>query len=279
MTSAINLSKLTAPDVVEPLDYETILGEMLADLRKRLPSFSSTVESDPAYKILEVAAYRELLLRQRVNEAARSVMLAFSSKHDLDQLAALFNVERREGESDVSLRMRLPLSLEGLSTAGPRGAYHYHALSASSDVKDVSVVSPKPGEVAVTVLSHHGRGEASPSVLSTVSQALNAEEVRPLTDKVTVRGANVIAYKVVATLICFADPDRNVVTKAARQAAEEYVADTHQLGRAVTRSGLIAALHQPGVMNVKLTSPATDITTASHEAAWCTEITLAVSDG
>ncbi|WP_217492137.1 hypothetical protein [Veronia pacifica] len=122
MTSAINLSKLTAPDVVESLDYETILGEMLADLRKRLPSFSSTVESDPAYKILEVAAYRELLLRQRVNEAARSVMLAFSSRGDLDQLAALFNVVRRDGESDESLRMRLPLSLEGLSTAGPRGA-------------------------------------------------------------------------------------------------------------------------------------------------------------
>ncbi|MFD2177746.1 baseplate assembly protein [Veronia pacifica] len=226
-----------------------------------------------------MAAYRELLLRQRVNEAARSVMLAFSSRGDLDQLAALFNVVRRDGESDESLRMRLPLSLEGLSTAGPRGAYHYHALSASSEVKDVSVISPRPGEVEVTVLSHQGRGEANASLLSEVRAALSDEDVRPLTDKVTVKGANVIAYKVVATLICFADPDRKVVNDAAQKAVQQYVAESHQLGRAVTRSGLIASLHQPGVMNVLLSSPAADINTASHEAAWCTDITLAVSDG
>ena len=39
-------------------------------------------------------AYRELLIRQRVNDAARGVMLATASGTDLDNLAANFNVER-----------------------------------------------------------------------------------------------------------------------------------------------------------------------------------------
>ena len=75
--SQIDLSRLAAPDVVEALDFEAILAEMLADLRGRDSAFTALTEADPAYKILEVAAYRELLIRQRINEAARSVMLAY----------------------------------------------------------------------------------------------------------------------------------------------------------------------------------------------------------
>lgn len=63
--TAVDLSQLPAPSVVETLDFETILQAMLDDLLARDPDFSALVESDPAYKILEVAAYRELLLRQR----------------------------------------------------------------------------------------------------------------------------------------------------------------------------------------------------------------------
>ena len=74
--TAVDLSRLVAPTVVETLDFETIFAAMLADLQARDSAFSALVESDPAYKILEVAAYRELLIRQRVNDAGRAVMLA-----------------------------------------------------------------------------------------------------------------------------------------------------------------------------------------------------------
>ncbi len=124
--TAVDLSQLPAPDVVELLDYETILAAMLADLRARDAAFDALVESDPAFKILEVAAFRELLLRQRVNEAARGVMLAYAAGSDLDQLAALFGVQRlvldpgnpaalppvpSSYEGDAELRRRVQLSL------------------------------------------------------------------------------------------------------------------------------------------------------------------------
>ncbi|WP_281545901.1 baseplate J/gp47 family protein [Grimontia sp. SpTr1] len=293
MSSVINLAELPSPNVVEALDYEAILTEMLADLKRRAPAFSATVESDPAYKILEVAAYREMLLRQRVNDAARAVMVAYAKDNDLEHLGALFNVPRRviqQGDAEASppvpdineddeiYRVRIPLSLEGLSTAGPVGAYQYHSLSASGQVKDVDVQSPSPGEVLVTVLSQDGQGEASLALLGTVSDALNDEDVRPLTDKVTVQGAEVVTYTVHARLTFFEGPDLQVAMAAAEQAVREYITREHRLGRHINRSGLFAALHQPGVKNVQLLSPADDLVVARHQAAWCETLSLEVKD-
>jgi phage-related baseplate assembly protein len=93
----ISLDQLPAPDIIETLDFEVIVAQMIADLRLRDPEFTALVESDPAYKVLEVAAYRELLLRARINNAARSVMLAYANGSDLDQIAAIFNVGRLPG--------------------------------------------------------------------------------------------------------------------------------------------------------------------------------------
>ena len=84
--TAIDLSNIPAPEVVETLDFSAILAAMVADLQARDPAFTALVESDPAWKILEVAAYRELLLRQRINDASRAVMLAFATGADLEHL-------------------------------------------------------------------------------------------------------------------------------------------------------------------------------------------------
>lgn len=90
----VDLSQLAPPNVVEALDFESIFAAMLADLRARDSTFTALVESDPAYKILEVAAYRELLIRQRVNDAAKAVMVAYATGADLDQIGANYDVAR-----------------------------------------------------------------------------------------------------------------------------------------------------------------------------------------
>lgn len=289
MTTAINLAQLPAPNVVEPQDYEVILAEMLADLRTRAPEYNALVESDPAYKVLEVAAYRELLIRQRVNDASRSVMVAYAKESDLDNLAALFDVKRQivtpgdpdarppiedVMESDERLRQRVHLSLEGFSTAGPIGAYIYHALEASGEVKDVSVSSPSPGEVVVTVLSEDGNGTPSPDLQNAVLTRLNREDVRPLTDRVTVQAAQVTEYTVDARLTFYNGPDMGVVAEEARKNVADYVTNQHRLGYDIALSGLYAALHQPGVQNVQLNSPAADIIVTPAQAAYCAEINV-----
>ncbi|ETZ04387.1 baseplate assembly protein J [Holospora undulata HU1] len=66
-----DLTRLQNPNVIESLEYETIFSHMKQELIRLDPTFSALLESDPAMKILEIAAWREPLLRQRVNDAAR----------------------------------------------------------------------------------------------------------------------------------------------------------------------------------------------------------------
>jgi phage-related baseplate assembly protein len=288
----IDLSTLPAPDVIEELSFETIFSEMLADLQARDPAFSALLESDPAYKILEVAAYRELLVRQRVNDAARAVMLAYATGADLDQLGALLGVVRFEldpgdpeavppiaptMESDTEFRRRIQLSLEGFSVAGPRGAYIFHGLSADPNVLDISATSPTPGNVTITVLSRIGNGAASSPLLAAVTAKLNADEIRPLTDLVTVQSAAIVNYAVTAQLYVYPGPDSSVVLQKALDALDVYIAQVHRIGQDVTLSGIYAALHQPGVQRVNLTSPSSNVVISATQASFCTAINVTVA--
>jgi phage-related baseplate assembly protein len=265
---------------------------MLADLQARDPAFTALVESDPAFKILQVAAYRELLLRQRVNDATRAVMLAFASGADLDQIGANFGVARLvldagdataippvapTLEPDADFRARIQLSAEGYTTAGSEGSYVSHALGADGDVKDAQAISPAPGEVTVYVLARSGSGAASPELLASVQAALNAERVRPMTDQVTVLSAALVPYTITAELVIYPGPASEVVRQAALDAATAYAEAQRRIGYDVTLSGLYAALHQPGVQRVNLATPTASIAIGEGQASHCTAITLTVA--
>lgn len=285
--TAVDLSRLPPPAVIEQLSFEQIYGQMLASLLAVVPEFDATVESDPAVKILQISAYREMLLRGRINDAARAVMPAFATGTDLDNLAALMNVQRLlldEGdpangvppsyESDADLRSRFVIAAEGYSVAGPEGAYIFHARSASGDVLDASAISPAPGQVLVTVLSRIGDGTAAPDLLELVEAHVSDETRRPLTDAVTVQSATIVPYAIDATITTFSGPDGSIVLAEAIKRANEYKDRQHRLGLDVTRSGLFAALHCEGVQNVVLTSPAADIEIDREHASWCTAVSV-----
>ena len=291
--TVVDLSQLPAPNVVEPLDFETIFSEMLDDLQQRDPTFTALVESDPAYKILEVSAYRELLMRQRVNEAAKAVMLAYATGADLDQLGANVGVQRQVitpaddstvpptpavMESDEDFRARIQLSPEGYTTAGSEGSYVFHGLGADADVKDIQAISPEPGKVTVYVLSRTGNGSAPSGTLTAVTNTLNGETIRPMTDEVTVLSANIVNYAITAELTLFPGPDANVVKQSAIDAVTAFAEAQRRIGYDVTLSGIYHALHQPGVQNVTLTSPTASLVLGDGQASYCTALTITVAD-
>nr|MDN0209855.1 baseplate assembly protein [Xanthomonas arboricola pv. corylina]MDN0214166.1 baseplate assembly protein [Xanthomonas arboricola pv. corylina] len=124
--TAVDLSKLQAPDLIESLDFEAIFAEALGQFRRLMPEFSALTEAEPVYKILQLFAARELLIRQRANDKAQQTMLAFATGTNLDHLGALFGVARlvldpgqaENGvaptyESDVDFRRRIQLAPEG----------------------------------------------------------------------------------------------------------------------------------------------------------------------
>jgi phage-related baseplate assembly protein len=154
--ATIDFSSIPAPTIIEDLDFETILAAMIADLQERDPSYTEILESDPGVKILEVAAARELVLRQRVNDALRATLLRYALGSDLDNLAAFYGLARKTAEPDAELRLRTVERIMGSSTAGGAAWYRYQALSADERVKDAAVSSPEPGVVSIAILSKEG---------------------------------------------------------------------------------------------------------------------------
>lgn len=248
---------------------------MVADVRLRLPSFDATLDSDPAMIVLQVAAYRELLLRAAVNDDARQVMVASATGANLDQLGALVGVTRLSAtEGDDAFRQRIVLGPEGFAAAGPELAYVYHAKSSAGGVRDASAISPAPGEVLVSVLAHDGDGTASPALLAAVRAAVTDRSVRPVGDLVTVAGAEIRRFVVSATIYTYIGPDSTLVLAASRAGLDAYLADCRLLGRDVTMSGLYAALTVPGVQRVVLAAPVADIVCDATQATYCTGVAI-----
>ena len=278
MSQTIDLSQIAPPDVIEPLDFEAIYQGLLADFRRLCPAWTAALESDPVVKLLELSAYREMLVRARINDAAHACMLAYARGNDLEHLAALFGVTRlRDGqteETDDRLRLRTQMALEGETVAGSRGSYIFHALSAANQVKDVAVDSPTPGHVRVVVLSAEGDGAPDDALLKSVDNYLSAETRRPLTDRVTVERAEIVKFNVAATLNVYPGPAASPILAAAQSAVQKYVIEHAKLGHDITRSGLYACLHQPGVQRVTISSPAADVVIGDRQAAHCTGISV-----
>ncbi|UAY94980.1 baseplate assembly protein [Dickeya dadantii] len=300
--SVIDLSQLPAPAIVTVPDFETVLAARKAAYLALFPAderdavaATLALESEPVVKLLQENAYREILLLQRINEAAQACMVAYALGNDLDQLAANYNVERLTVtpadetavppvdavlESDDDLRQRIPAAFEGLSVAGPTGAYTFHALSADGKVADATAISPSPAAVTVTVLSREGDGTASDELLAAVTDALNDESVRPVADRVTVQSARVVPYSVTARLYLYPGPEAEPIRRAAEARLIAYIGAQRRLGRDIRRSALYAALHVEGVQRVELDSPAADVVLDDTQAAYCTghQVTIGGND-
>lgn len=296
----IDLSRLPAPDVVEQIDYESILAERKAYAIGLWPvakqaeiAATLELESEPLTKLLQENAYRETIWRQRVNEAALAVLLPFAKGNDLEQIGARFNVGRlvvvpanlnavppvaAVMEEDDSLRERIQMAMEGMSTAGPRNAYIFHARGADGRVADATAISPSPSVVVVTIQSALGDGSVPPGLPAIVYDYLSDEDRRPVADRLTVQGATVLPYAVNAVLhLDTVGPEAEPIRAAALARGLALVNRRRRLGMEVNRSALDAALHIEGVRRVELPGWV-DIVATTAQAPYCTAFNVTVAE-
>lgn len=292
----IDLSQLPPPSVVEQLDFEQLFAGRKASAIALWPADKQAeiaatleLESEPLTKLLQENAYREIVWRQRVNEAALATMLSSARAADLDQVAANVNVSRLVVtpadpsavppvaavlEDDDSLRERAQMAWEGLSTAGPRNAYIFHARAADGRVADATAVSPSPAVAVVTIQALAGDGTAPADLVALVQTYLSDDDRRPVADRLTVQGAQVVPYSVNATLyLNTAGPESEPILEAAEVALLEYVHQRRRLGMEVSESAVHAALHVEGVRKVELHGWA-DIVATEAQAPYCTGVTI-----
>lgn len=276
MTNGVDLALLPPPAVVEALDFESVLADLKADLIGRYPDCEEmlTRESEPLVKLIETAAYREVTLRARINEAARANLLAFAAGADLDHLAAFYGVERLPDELDDRLRRRVQLQIAALAGNGTRERYIAQAMAASIAVVDAAVLQPAAGSVDVALWI--ATGADVDIVLSAVRAAFAADDARTLGVPLTVRQAIARPINISATIY---RESAAPVDLAERLAASlpDALSTYAQLGRDVPRSWLLGRLHIAGVARVELAAPAGDVTLAADE--YPTAGTLAIADG
>ena len=274
-TSALapELAGLPTPQVLETLRFETVFDALLRDFQMRYPQYSALLASDPAIKLIEVAAYRELLLRARINEAARANLLAFAVGNDLEHLGAFYGVTRLPQEQDEPLRRRIRARIMGFANAGGAAHYRYWALSASPEVADVAVDSPGPGRVRISVLPTGHSDTVPEALLETVRATVLRDDVRVLTDTVEVVPVSLVPVTVSAQIWLYPDTPLAVFEGLAPRLTRE-LAQAAVLGWDLTLSWLIGQLQQPGIHKVALNEPATDIRIHSTQAVRLTDVQL-----
>jgi phage-related baseplate assembly protein len=187
-------------------------------------------------------------------------------------VASVSNTTISEGGTDVehddSYRDRIRQAPEMFSTAGPDGAYLYHAEKASALIIDVSVTSPNPGEVEIRPLLIGGAIPGQ-EIIDAVAAACTDKKVRPLTDNVSVLAPEAVSYDVTTTY--WIDSDNTLIAATIQAAVEQAVDDyvlwqKSKLGRAVNPSELIARMINAGAKRVTVTSPTYTAVTKSQVA-------------
>ena len=296
---SVDFSQLIQPDIIEEIDFEALYLERKEALIQLWATEDQAIirqtlarESEPLVKLLQENCYREMILRNRINQAARALLLTYATENDLDQLGANFNVERlivspadisttppteAVMESDDAFRERIQLAFDTLSVAGPEAAYKKFARDADGRVGDVSVVSPQPAYITLTILQADSlTGAASAELIQIVESAVTAEDVRPIGDRVTVQSAEIINYSINAKLYIGKDPEAATLLEQAIQYVTAYATQQKRLGRSIRLSAIYAALHVDGVNRVELISPVADVVLTPAQASYCTNISVSI---
>ncbi len=285
--SQLDLSTLDPSSLFTPLTFEGIRAARIADLQARLTAAGwaydvTALESDPGIYLQETGAYRELLTSQTIRDAQLSTLLAFAQGPFLDQfgigqqtlratvtpavLDANGNiVTPAVMESDARYRARIQLAPEAYSATGTPGGYIYYAMGASALVADCGLAVLNRGTpdvmVELTIMSSNNGGVPTPDILTAVQTAVLADDVKLLTDVISIRAAQPVAYSVAATLNILPGPDPTLIQSNALAALNAMAAKYQRLSGGVPLSAIIAALSVAGVDSVVVQAPAASIAT------------------
>lgn len=149
--------------------------------------------------------------------------------------------------------------LEAYSTAGPKGAYEYHARTVSTEIADVCAMNPidKPGYVHIFAIMQDG-SIADDGTKKAILEACSDSKVRPLTDIVEVVDPEVLEFDIELTYYADrgADVSLSAIEGAVTAAVDEYTEwQCKKIGRDINPSKLMWLLRDSGAKRVDIKSP------------------------
>lgn len=271
VSDKLHLSQLP-PFALVDVEFEAMRSAHLASLRQRLAEEGidwdvDVLETDPLVIAVEEITYWRTVDRLALNDVAKSMTLAFAYGSHLDHLAATLypdlGLVRLAGESDERFRRRVALAAEARSEVTP-GAYVFKALSIDTRVADAAALNYASGlvavgEILVPVLVEAAHMDDEADIIDLARQAILSDRIRLASEVITVRPARPVDAVISATLHLRRGPDPSLVLNEGRARLDAYLAERRRVGRVVSRSGLMAALHSGTTEWVSVASPSADV--------------------
>ena len=161
-------------------------------------------------------------------------------------------------EDDTSLAERTYLAPSGYSTAGPQDAYTYWAKTYNTDIGSVRPVSIQAaGKATIYILMRDGKLPGD-EVIEGLQEFLRNEEIRPMTDLVTVSAPTVKTYNLELTY--YIGRSNKAQATAIQSRVTEAIAaynrwQTTEIGRDINPSELIRRIREAGAKRPIITSP------------------------
>jgi phage-related baseplate assembly protein len=274
--SVIALDQLSKMAVLEDIDTEDILSQRLQKLKEYWADADPPaaaqydvegLEFDPIVINQECSSYFELMLRDRVNQAARAVTLAFATGTDLDAIATRYpgGVPRLSGESDDRYRRRIWLSPNALSPHGSAETYVFWALTADSTLRDASAATVEgTGVVEVTILPDTDSMVPTQTQLIAVRAYILEASRKGLTDVLSVRQPKVVATDYEIDLYLYPGPDEQDLIDELTTALENLIEEQRWLGFDHTLTAIQGVCAVPGVHHVDIIKPSADLIVPSY---------------
>lgn len=160
-------------------------------------------------------------------------------------------------ESDESLADKIFLAPSGFSVAGPTDAYAYFCKAHNSQIDDVYVDSPTPGSVVVYI-TMEGSKLPEEAVIEDLEEYLKDDQVRPLTDNVSVSAPQTVDYSVsLKYWINRSSAGQAAALQEDIEAAVQSYIEWQQakIGRDINPDQLIQMMVAAGAKRVEITAP------------------------
>lgn len=187
-------------------------------------------------------------------------------------VASVSNIEETAGgvdiEDDDSMKERVYIAPSSYSVAGPEDAYRYWVKTFNSGISDVLVQSENPVDVIVEFIMSDGELPTT-GLIQGLQLYLQNKQIRPLTDKVTVKAPDTVDYKLdVRYYINTSDLKRADTIKANVTAAvDQYIVwQRSKIGRDINPSQLIQMMVSAGAKRVEVKLPVFQVVGAANVA-------------
>lgn len=194
-------------------------------------------------------------------------------------VAKVSNIDKPTGgadeESDDDFANRVYQARMLYSTAGSEEAYKYYTKSYSTLIDDVFPTNPRDAEIVIYI-TMKDRELANQSFLEDCQDFLCNPNIRPLTDKISVKNVERVNYDInVEYTIYDTDASRLAdINKAVAAAVDKYKEwQSAKIGRDINTQELIAQMKLAGAAKVTVTSPQ-DKTVTKEQIAYCTDVNI-----